>query len=625
MSGITGIFYRDGRKVDPELIKKMNDRLSHRGPDGSAVWCEGQVALGHQMLWTTPESLHEKLPFDDDNSGLVITADARIDNRDELSKELDIEDKEEVSDSYFILKAYERWGEDCPDKLLGDFAFAIWDKNKEKLFCARDHMGVKPFYYYLSDEMFVFGTEIKALFCVSEVPCRINELQIAYYLGLIVSEERKMTFYEDIIRLSAAHFLTLNFENNSLKKYWTLDPNYKIYLDSNEEYEKTFRDIFTEAVFCRLRSVYPIGSMLSGGLDSSSVVCTAQNILKMEGKDKLKTFSAIFDSIPQSNERYFIEKVSSYVELDSYYINADKISPLNEINCFLWYSDQPFILPNTFMLWNIYREANKNGVRIVLDGFDGDTTVSHGFGFITELARTMRWKKLIFEIKDFKRIKSVSYWAIFLRIGLNILPIFLKRKMSLWNENRRKKGSNSRIVKKTFANRVSLIEKIAEVNENHIKINNASEKHYVDLKSGSIQFEMELIDWISVPFSIDTRHPFYDKRLIEFCLAIPTEQKFLNGWDRSIMRRAMSEILPSEVQWRKFKGDLSFNFNNSLLNEKGFINELIEKNNNLICNYVDIEKFREIYNQFKSEEDGLHIWNVISLILWFTKSVNFNK
>jgi len=108
MSAITGIFYRDGRKVDPELIKKMNDRLSHRGPDGSAVWCDGPVALGHQMLWTTPESLHEKLPFEDEESGLVITADARIDNRKELSEELDIEDKKNVSDSYFILKAYEK-------------------------------------------------------------------------------------------------------------------------------------------------------------------------------------------------------------------------------------------------------------------------------------------------------------------------------------------------------------------------------------------------------------------------------------------------------------------------------------------------------------------------------------
>lgn len=134
MGAITGIFYRDGRSVKPEQIKEINDKLSHRGLNGSAVWTDGSVALGHQMLHTTPESLHEKLPFEDEDSGLVITADARIDNRKELSEMLGIEDREDVSDSYFILEAYQKWGEKCPDKLLGDFAFAIWDKNKKNYF-----------------------------------------------------------------------------------------------------------------------------------------------------------------------------------------------------------------------------------------------------------------------------------------------------------------------------------------------------------------------------------------------------------------------------------------------------------------------------------------------------------
>ena len=130
MSAITGIFCRDGRKVKPELIKKVNDSLSHRGPDGSAIWLNGSVGLGHQMMWTTQESLNEKLPFEE--GGLVITADARIDNRKELSEKLHVKNNEDVSDSYFILKAYEMWGENCPEHLLGDFAFAIWDKNLEK-------------------------------------------------------------------------------------------------------------------------------------------------------------------------------------------------------------------------------------------------------------------------------------------------------------------------------------------------------------------------------------------------------------------------------------------------------------------------------------------------------------
>ncbi len=148
--------------------------------------------------------MHEKLPFHDEKAGLIITADARIDNRKELSEELDIENIEEVSDSYFILKSYEKWGEKCPEHLLGDFAFAIWDEKEEKLFCARDHMGIKPFYYYLNDDIFVFGTEIKALFDVPNVPYQLNKIKVALYLMDI--EDNKLTFYRKYLHFSICSF-----------------------------------------------------------------------------------------------------------------------------------------------------------------------------------------------------------------------------------------------------------------------------------------------------------------------------------------------------------------------------------------------------------------------------------
>jgi len=261
MSSITGIFYRDGQTVKPEIITKMNNRLAHRGPDGSSVWNKGPIGFGHQMLWTTSESLHEKLPFNDEKSGLIITADARIDNRKELSEELGIEDKEEISDSYYILKSYEKWGERCPKYLLGDFSFAIWDENEEKLFCARDHMGIKSFYYYLNENIFVFGTEIKALFVIKEVPYELNERKLALFLIKDILD-KNMTFYEMINGLEPSHSLTLTKSGASIKQYWNLDPKKEIIMDSDEEYFQTFKDIFNEAVKCRLRSNFPIGFFL---------------------------------------------------------------------------------------------------------------------------------------------------------------------------------------------------------------------------------------------------------------------------------------------------------------------------------------------------------------------------
>jgi asparagine synthase (glutamine-hydrolysing) len=621
MSGITGIFYRDGRNIKPELIKAMNDRISHRGPDGSSFWYDGSVSFGHQMLWTTPESLHERLPFDDDKTGLVITADARIDNRKELSEELDVEDKESVSDSYFILKAYEKWGIKCPEFLLGDFAFVIWDRNDETIFCARDHMGVKPFYYHLSDEMFIFSTEIKALFCVPIQQKSINEIQIATFLELIINEDRDTTFYEKILRLPAATILKINHENYFLKKYWELDIDNEIRFDTDKEYEKAFLDIFTEAVRCRLRTAFPVGSMLSGGLDSSAVTCTAQKILFNNGKNKLKTFSAVFDSVPQSNERQFIEKVLLFRDFDYFFVNADEISPLHELDDYFWFADNPFVVPNTFMNYNIFREANRNSVRILLDGLEGDEIVSHGYGFLSELFRTMRWRKLIIEIHGLRDIKSVPYKQILVEIGFNILPEFFKRKLLSIFEYKRKRGSKYNILQKDFADKINLEKIINKIYEKRFNIKDAHEQHYTDIDSSIIQSELEIVDWMSVPFNIELRHPFFDKRLVEFCLAIPTEQKISNGWDRYIMRRSMSKILPEEIQWRKTKGDLSFNFISSFMDENEQIEKFTIENNYLIEKYVSINKIKKIYEECKrgNTSNIMYIWNALLLNLWTSK------
>ncbi len=170
MSGIAGIYYLDEKPVEWETLSRMVDRLVHRGPDGADVWCSESIGLGHRMLSTTPESLLEKLPLVSRSGDLAITADARIDNRDELIGLLRLKDypAEKITDSQLILTAYEKWGESCSQYLLGDFAFAIWDRRKQTLFCGRDHFGVKPFYYYYcSGQIFVFASEIKALFCLN--------------------------------------------------------------------------------------------------------------------------------------------------------------------------------------------------------------------------------------------------------------------------------------------------------------------------------------------------------------------------------------------------------------------------------------------------------------------------
>ena len=359
------------------------------------------------MLWTTPESLIEKLPLVNRANNIVITSDCRIDNREELIAALQLNNRssEKITDSELVLGAYEKWGEECPQHLLGDFVFAIWDKRKQTLFCARDHMGVKPFYYYHQPgKLFAFGSEIKALLCLPEVPSRLNEVRIADYLNLILEDEA-ITSYQGILRLPPAHSMVVNLEGIKTSCYWSLDRNHEIKLDSDAAYAEEFRKIFTEAVRCRLRSAFPIASQLSGGLDSSSVTCVARNILiekdkqNNQKKTKLHTISTIFDYIKECDERPFINAVLEQGGLIPHYIHGDKVGPLSSLEDVFQYEEEGFLGASHFYPWIANRTANELGIRIVLDGLDGDTTVSHGIYRITELARQGDWKTCISEVK----------------------------------------------------------------------------------------------------------------------------------------------------------------------------------------------------------------------------------
>ena len=397
------------------------------------------------------------------------------------------------------------------------------------------------------------------------------------------------------------------------------------------EYIKAFTEIFTEAVRCRIRSAFPVGSMLSGGLDSSFTTCIAQNILENENKKRLKTFSAVFDSVPESNERYYIEKVLSYGNFDSYFINADKFGPLDEIDAYLKYADNPHFAPNTFMSWNICREATKSNTRILLDGIEGDDTVSHGDGYLSELAWEKKFIKLLRETKATAKKFDINPYKIILSIYLGIItPNFIRKRLQYQRDLKGEYGTRTRIINKKFAEKTQLIKRLQEINENNFKNYSAHEIHYRTLKSAFIQHELECLDWISAPFSVEFKHPFFDKRMVEFCLAIPTQQKVANGWDRFILRQAMSNIVPIEVQWRKEKGNLSYNFDKSLMkyNNK-FLEKTISTNTHLLEEYINLKKLNKIYNQYYKQnmdhiDDSLYIWNAVNLAFWLNKTCSLS-
>jgi len=589
------------------------------------LWREGPVGLGHRMRWTTPESLHESLPFSRPSERLAITADARLDNREDLIASLNVTDHA-ISDSTLILLAYDRWGDTCPEKLLGDFAFVIWDGRRQALLCARDPMGVKPFYYHHQpDRFFAFASEIKALLCLAEIPRRLNEERVADYLVPIL-EDMEATFFRDIVRLPPGHRLLLDSRGLALQRYWSLDPSREMRLDSDEAYAEAFRSLFSDAVRAGLRSAYPVGSLLSGGLDSSSITCTARSLIAKNGGKPLHTFSAIFDDVPECDERQFIKHVVDQGGLDAHYVRADRLSPLTDLDRVLWHEDEPFYAPNLYMHWGLFKSAQEQSVRVLFDGFDGDSTVSHGMATLTELASSGRWIALAAELIGMSRHGRRSGWD-----GLRsyvigpMLPDSMRR---AWRSLRRRpveRSEGNSTIRSEFADRIGLAERLHYWQGDRRKpAHTAREEHYRRLTWGVIPFALEVVDRAAAAFSIEPRYPFFDRRLVEFCLALPPEQKLHKGWSRVVLRRAMAGTLPAVIQWRGGKTKLGSNFDHGLFTfDRKFLDYIILKFPTVIELYVDIGALRRVYERYlirPNVSDAMMVWKAATLGLWLGRT-----
>ena len=635
MSGIAGVYYLDGRPLTPSTIETMLSRIAHRGPDGHGIWCRGSVGMGHCMLWTTPESVHERQPKLNSAADLILTADARIDNREELIRSLGLvsPSTQTITDGQIILGAYERWKSDCPAKLVGDFAFTIWDAREQLLFCARDPVGARPFYYYHAPGCFAFASEIKALLTLKDVPNRLNETQLAHYLSLQF-EDGESTFFQGIFRLQAAHACVIDTQGKRARKYWSLDPQREIVLKSNEEYVLAFREVFAEAVACRLRSYSAVGTTLSGGLDSSSIACTARQILFVKNKLPLNVFSAVYPNLPQPerskiDEKYYIEQVLATGGFDQHFVPVDQSSPFIELDPAIPELDEPYFAPTMHMFWAIYLAAHQAGVRVLLDGTDGDRTVSHGLEYLDELARYGKWKTLIGEARALSHNTNGSSSTgkiIWQHAVKPMLPDDWLRIAHRLRGGPKSTGPNPSLINPELARRTGLAEQLAYHPAQYpLKGKTARRLHWQELNTALIPLSLELFDAASVRFSLEIRYPFFDRRLLEFCLALPADQKLSAGWTRAILRRSMEGGLPAEIQHRTSKANLMAGLGTRLLAcEQPRMERVFMSDPSPLSDYVDIPALRKLYRRFVdspevNQMDGYLIYSMLILGSWLIK------
>jgi asparagine synthase (glutamine-hydrolysing) len=627
MSAIAGLYCLNHAPVDAQRVERMVDSMAHRGSDSQGIWAEGPVGLGHRMLWTTPESLCEQLP--QRYQHWVITADARIDNRDALIAQLGLDraNAAKITDSDIILAAYERWGEDCPEKLIGDFAFVIWDTRQQQLFCARDLMGVKPFYYYHGRDRFVFGSEIKALFEIPEVPREVNETRIAQILSRQF-DDRAATMFQQILRFPPAHCLTIAPGVFRLRRYWQFDPEYELKLGSDAEYAEAYREQLTEAVRCRMRTAFPIGSMLSGGMDSSSLACIAREQIGTTNQSTVHTFSTRFDSLPDDrrkhiDEIFYVNKVLEKGGFTPHFIDGDQLSPLGSYHEVFKYVDEAFFAPNLYYNWAWYQRANQNQVRVVLDGIDGDTTVSHGQGYLYELFKRRKYKTFLRQVRAYGKMVDQPLPKLIWHWGLqDLVPGFVWETINKVQEKRQPHWQKMAI-DASFAERMKLSS--CYLHQLHhgldeVPVKTARHLHWHGLNGALLQYALEISDQVSSPHQVELRFPFCDRRLMAFCLSLPPEQKFNYGWARLIVRRGLQGILPDEIRSRATKANLGTNTKPNLLTCDQHLLERFMFQENALDGYVDRAALRRTYEQFRQdpldEPTALTIYNATSMAMW---------
>ena len=554
---------------------------------------------------------------------LLIVGYVRIDNRDELSRRLD---QPLPDDDYdLVLALYRRYGTNSAAMLTGDFAFALYDSAEKRIFAARDQIGVRSFYYHASNDTFAFATSSHGLRSLPELPTRVDELRVADYL-ISLYEDPAATFFQGIRRLPAAHWMMVTPGELVIKRYWGLDEcSERKGGEDPAELVEEFRSIFVRAVRDRtLGEEGVISSTLSGGLDSSSVAGVARDLILSDTSTRsLHVHSALFDTVRESDEREFIDAVVAQGGMVPHIVEGDRIGPLNELDTLLAEQGEPFFAPNLFVHRALMRSASQAGASVMLDGLDGDTTVSHGLAWLPELARRGRLLQLrreiggIAELDRGRRPRDIWYRSI-------VRPLLLRSPRQLFHRMRGPVdppwGEDSPI-SEDLVRRFRLRERYLELAGSRAR---PARRHHEDhrrrIEWSLHPFMLEVLQRSGASFGIESRYPFYDRRLIEYSLSLPPGTKLHNGWTRWILRQSMNGTLPEVVRWRPDKSNLGHNFERSLrIYESERINALLDAPGRL-AEFADVALLRRMFTRFAAEKatsaEILAIWKGVTLGLW---------
>ena len=559
MCGIAGILIsgKDAEASKTSVIlrhlKKMTDAIAHRGPDGEGAWSNtyGNVFLGSRRLAVIDLSIAAAQPLQYGNRYTIIH-NGEIYNHTELRKYLQQAGYRfnSRSDTEVIVAAYDHWKENCTKHLDGMFAFAVWDEKEQQLFAARDRFGEKPFYYYQDEEHLVFASEMKALWSIG-IEKRLNEKLLLNYLTLghvQNSMDKEQTFFENIYALPPAHYLQFNLSGFKLKinKYWSINKEIKIDISATEAIDQ-FTELFSNSIEKRLRSDITVGSSLSGGIDSSSIVATVEGLQTPDYR--LKTFSAIFPGFEKDESKY-IQLATGHFNVENFQVQPTADGLIKDFERLCYHQEEPFQSAGIYAQYKVYELARSQQVKVLLDGQGADEILAgyprYIHWYLQEVLSRHKLGAAQKERMALQKNKQPFQWGI-----KNVLAAFLPAHAAIQLEkNEYHKTIRNPDISRDFVRQQSGrewegIHKPIVTKLNDILYFNTAELGLEEL--------LRFADRNSMAHGIEVRLPFLQHELVEFIFSLPAQLKIHEGWTKWLLRQAMDKKLPPQIAWRSDK------------------------------------------------------------------------
>jgi asparagine synthase (glutamine-hydrolysing) len=538
MSGFVGVISRDGAQVDRELLKRMTAFLAYRGPDAQDLWIDGSVGLGHAMLRTTSESSPRECQPQSLDGAVWITGDVRIDGREGLISKLGSHGRhglQGVPDAELVLHAYHTWGEDCVEHLLGDFAYAIWDARARRLFCARDHFGVKPFYYAQTLRWMVFSNTLNCIRLHPAIAGTLNDAAIGDFLLFGYNQEPTTTAFADIRRLPPAHVLTWSAESMQLRRYWSLPTDGRLEYRRPADYVDHFSELWRTAVEDRLRTDR-VSVLMSGGLDSASVAVTAHERLSAQSSPfQISAHTLVYERLIPDEERHYAGLVAEKLRIPIHYLRADDYTLFGRCDEPECRTPEPSDNPVPALTADQFLLIARHH-RVALSGEGGDPALSPSPA--THFVNLLRARRPATLLADVVRCLAHGHRP----------PLGIRAAVRRWTRSGPGRPVYPPWVSQDFEARLDLRTRWEERFGEPPSLDSRRPESCRALQSPFWPSLFETYDAGVTLCPLTVRHPFFDVRLLTYLLAVPPMPWFLK---KKLLRDAMQACLPEPVRRRR--------------------------------------------------------------------------